>query len=271
MTCRPLLWVCLFPAMLGCVSLDYYEALREAYEKAQARSLSARSELTQLQKELAEMNFGEVAKPVEAEGLSTQEKVDLLTRRLGAIQAELRTKEEENANLDRELLSTRMSLSTQDRQMKAALQDLKGSLKQEINNGNGSVRGDQHSVNVVLAERILYDSGSAEIKPHGLKVLKRIAEALRGTPETYVRVEGHTDDVRIRSQPPPRFLTNFELSYARAIGVVKYLKESDGVEPWRLSATGLAGTRPLVANTDVDARSHNRRVEIVVTPTPSSP
>jgi chemotaxis protein MotB len=271
MISRHLLWACLLPVMLGCVSLDYYEALREAYEKAQARSLSARSELTQLQKELAEMNFSESAKPATDGDLSTQEKMDLLNRRLEAIQAELRTKEEENANLDRELLTTRMSLTVKDQQMKSTLDDLQGSLKEEITKGDSSVRGDQHSVNVVLAERILYASGSAQIRPEGLKVLKRIAEALRDTPATYIHVEGHTDDVRIRSEPPPRFFTNFELSYARAIGVVKYLKESDRVAPWRLSATGLAGTRPLVANTNDDARAHNRRVEIIVTPTPSSP
>jgi chemotaxis protein MotB len=268
MICRPLLWACLFPVMLGCVSLDYYEALREAYEKSQARSLAARSELTQLQKELAEMKFSEGAKPAAEGELSTKEKVDLLTRRLEAIQAELKTKEEENANLDRELLATRMSLTTKDQQMKTTLHELEGTLKEEITEGNGSVRGDQHKVNVVLAERILYDSGSAEIRPQGLKVLKRISDALRSAPATYIRVEGHTDDVRIRSEPPPRFLTNFELSYARAIGVAKYLKELDGVEPWRLSAMGLASTRPVMPNTNDDSRARNRRVEIVVTPTP---
>jgi chemotaxis protein MotB len=262
---RPLLWVCLFPVMLGCVSLDYYEALREAYEKAQARSLSARSELTQLQKELAEMNFGGGAKPVDGE-LSTQEKVDLLTRRLEAIQAQLRTKEEEKASLDRKLETAKTSLTAKDQQMKTALHDLEASLKEEISKGSGSVRGDERAVNVVLAERILYESGSAEIRPQGLKVLKRISDALRSSPATHIRVEGHTDDVGIRSEPPPRFLTNFELSYARAIGVVKYLKELDGVKPWRLSAMGLAGTRPLMPNTNDDARAHNRRVQIVVTP-----
>ena len=252
--------------LLGCVSLDYYEALREAYEKAQGRSLAARSELTQLQKEVAEMKFGEGAMPVADGDLSTQEKAELLARRLEAIQSQLRTKEEEKEILDRQLDEARTSLTAKDQQMKTALQDLKASLKEEIDKGSGSVAGNEHAVSVVLAERILYDSGSAEIRPQGLKVLKRISDALRSSPATYIRVEGHTDDVRIRSEPPPRFLTNFELSYARAIGVVKYLKELNGVEPWRLSAMGLAGTRPLVPNTNDDVRARNRRVEIVVTP-----
>jgi chemotaxis protein MotB len=252
--------------LLGCVSLDYYEALREAYEKAQGRSLAARSELTQLQKEVAEMKFGDGAMPVADGDLSAQENGELLARRLEAIQSQLRTKEEEREILDRQLEEARTSLTAKDQQMKTALQDLKASLKEEIDKGSGSVAGNEHAVSVMLAERILYDSGSAEIRPEGLKVLKRISDALRGSPATYIRVEGHTDDVRIRSQPPPRFLTNFELSYARAIGVVKYLKELNGVDPWRLSAMGLAGTRPLVPNTNDDVRARNRRVEIVVTP-----
>lgn len=150
--------------------------------------------------------------------------------------------------------------------MRKALHDLQASLQEEIAKGNSSVKGDGDSVSVMLAERILYDSGSADIKPDGVKVLKRIAGALHTTPNMYVRVEGHTDDVRIRSEPAPRFLTNFELSFARAIGVVKYLKELDGVKPSRFSAMGLADTRPLVANTNDDARARNRRVEIIVTP-----
>ena len=85
-------------------------------------------------------------------------------------------------------------------------------------------------------------------------------------PKTDVRVEGHTDDVPIRSEPPPRFSSNFELSFARALGVVKYLKESDDAKPSRFSARGLADTRPVVANFNDDARARNRRVEIIVTP-----
>ncbi|TLY20124.1 MAG: hypothetical protein E6K67_03010 [Nitrospirae bacterium] len=175
-------------------------------------------------------------------------------------------RDEEKARLDRELGAARTTLAAKDEQMRKALHDLEASLKEEIAKGTSSVRGDAHSVNVVLAERILYDSGSAEIKPGGLKVLRRIAEALRVSPNTYVRVEGHTDDVPIRSEPPPRFLSNFDLSFARALGVVKYLKESDGIKPWRLSAMGLADTRPVLANSNDDARSRNRRVEIIVTP-----
>jgi chemotaxis protein MotB len=266
MSQRWLLCACLFPTMVGCVSLDYYEALREAYEKAESRSHAASGQVAQMQKELAEMKIGEGAASTKAGELSLKEKADLLARRLEAIQGELRTKDEQKAHLDRQLEAAKASLTAKDAQMRKALHDLQASLKEEIAKGNSSVRGDAHSVNIMLAERILYDSGSADIKPQGVQVLERIAGALHTNPNTFVRVEGHTDDVRIRSEPPPRFLTNFELSFARAIGVVKYLKDLDGVKPSRFSAMGLADTRPLLANTNDDARARNRRVEIIVTP-----
>jgi chemotaxis protein MotB len=253
--------------------LDYYEALREAYEKAEARSVAAKTELSRTQAELAqvekvltEMKLVDSAKPVNGAELSFKEKADLLTRRLEAQQAELRVRDEQRASLDKQLFTAKATLSAKDEEMRKALHDLEASLKEEIAKGQSSVRGDRHSVNVVLAERILYDSGSAAIKPEGVKVLKHIAEALRNNPATQVRVEGHTDDVPIRTAPPPRFSTNFELSFARAVGVVKSLKEMDGLKPWRLSAMGLADTRPLLSNIDDNARARNRRVEIIVTP-----
>jgi chemotaxis protein MotB len=258
---------------VSCVSLDYYEALREAYEKAEARSLAAKNELAktqadlvQAQKVLAEVDVVDSSKPVNSGELSFKEKADLLTRRLESQQAELRVRDEQKASLDKQLDTAKATLNAKDEEMRKALHDLERSLKDEIAQGNGSVKGDHNSVSVVLEERILYDSGSAAIKSQGLKVLKQIAQALRNSPGTYVRVEGHTDNVPIRATPPPRFGSNFELSFARAMGVVNSLRELDGVKAWRLSAMGLADSRPLQANINEDARAHNRRVEIIVTP-----
>ena len=273
MTHRWLLAVCLFPSLLGCVSLNYYEALREAYEKAEARSVAAKNdlaktqaELAQMQKVLAEVKLVDSSKPVNSGELNFKEKADLLTRRLESQQAELRVRDEQKASLDKQLDTAKATLSAKDEEMRKALHDLEKSLKDEIAQGTGTVKGDRSSVSVVLSERILYDSGSAAIKPQGLKILKQIAEALRDSPGTYVRVEGHTDNVPIRAAPPPRFGTNFELSFARAMGVVNSLRQLDGVKPWRLSAMGLADTHPLQANINDDARARNRRVEIIVTP-----
>ena len=220
--------LCTLPA---CVSLDYYDALREAYERSEKRNDAIKAE--------------------KAETSS-------LGRQLEAARLSLAAKNEE-------LEAARLSLAAKNQELDKAHRALASTLQEEIAKGSSSVQRTEHSVNIILSERILYDSGSAEIKPDGMKLLKRIAEALRSSPDTDIRVEGHTDDVPIRTEPRPRFSSNFELSIARAVAVVRYVKEVAKVDPARLSAVGLADTRPVLANGSEDARSRNRRVEIIVT------
>ena len=226
-------------SLCGCVSLDHYESLREAYEKSEMRGETTKNELTLTRAELAQLQ-------------------QQLANRAAT--------EEEKAVLARRLEEARAALAAKDEEMSRALRALKSSLRDEIAKGSSTVHRQENTVNVMLAERILYDSGSAEITPEGMKVLQRIAEALRTTLRTDIRVEGHTDDVPIRTDPPPRFSSNFELSFARAVGVARYLNEVANVKPSRLSAMGLASTRPLVANVNDEDRARNRRVEIIVTP-----
>jgi chemotaxis protein MotB len=202
-------------ALWGCVSLNQYGALREAYEKAEAESQQAK-----------------------------QEKVSL-ARQVEAAKTALASKEEETAK---------------------AVRSLEAALKEEIAKGSSSVRREGDSVSVQVAERVLYDSGSADIKPDGLKVLKRIAEALKGGAEKDIRVEGHTDDVPIGSELRLRYPSNWELSVARAVGVVRFLAKHAGVNPARLSAVGYGLARPAVPNENDEARARNRRVEIIVMP-----
>ena len=77
-----------------------------------------------------------------------------------------------------------------------------------------------------------------------------------------VRVEGHTDSVPIKTE---QFPSNWELSAARASGVVRFLIQN-GVDSSRLSATGYGAERPLVANDSAKNRARNRRIEILLVP-----
>jgi len=232
-----LLWTCLLLTLPACVSLDYYDALREAYERSEKRNDALKSETSS---EAARLSLAAKNEELEADRLSLAVK-------------------------NEELEAARLSLAAKNEELDKAHRVLASTLQEEIAKGSSSVQRTEHSVNIILSERILYDSGSAEIKPNGMKLLKRIAEALRSSPDTDIRVEGHTDDVPIRTEPPPRFSSNFELSIARAVAVVRYLNEVANVDPARLSAMGLADTRPVLANGSEDARSRNRRVEIIVT------
>lgn len=111
-----------------------------------------------------------------------------------------------------------------------------------------------------LSDPLLFDSGKADLRPVGYGVLSRIADIILKLP-CEVIVEGHTDNVPIHTS---QFPSNWELSAARAVSVVKYLALSEGISPSRLSAVGYGEHRPLVPNTTLENRAKNRRVEVFI-------
>jgi chemotaxis protein MotB len=113
----------------------------------------------------------------------------------------------------------------------------------------------------VLSDKVLYDSGSATLNPAATPLLDRISQLLRTEFDHPIVVEGHTDDQAIASA---QFPTNWELSTARATAVVRFLIR-DHVAPGRLAASGYGAMHPITTNATPVGRSHNRRVEIVLT------
>jgi chemotaxis protein MotB len=112
----------------------------------------------------------------------------------------------------------------------------------------------------IVTDGVLFDSGSAALRPEGQRVLDQLAPALGALPEP-LSVEGHTDDRPIATAAFP---SNWELSTARATTVLRYLTDVKGLNPARMTAAGYADQRPLVPNIDDANRALNRRVEIVV-------
>jgi chemotaxis protein MotB len=109
-------------------------------------------------------------------------------------------------------------------------------------------------------DQVLFDFGRADINPAGYEMLNQIAKAIKNVSKP-VRVEGHTDNVPIQTR---RFPSNWELSVARAVNVVKYFAEVGKIDPHRLSAVGYGESRPVVANDTASNRAQNRRVEILL-------
>lgn len=112
-------------------------------------------------------------------------------------------------------------------------------------------------IRISLSNPVLFDSGHAELKPAARAALGEIASVLKGVPNAVV-VEGHTDNVPIRSGP---YHSNFELSAARAFAVIEFFINA-GVDPARFSAYGYGEFRPVTANDTPDGRGKNRRIEI---------
>jgi chemotaxis protein MotB len=127
----------------------------------------------------------------------------------------------------------------------------------------------QHQVQTVIARRglvirlltdkVLFNSGQADLKPPAGPELTQIAKLLQLDKTHQVTVEGHTDNFPIHGLYP----TNWELSTARASRVVRFLIEH-GVAKGRLAATGYAALHPIASNGTEAGRSRNRRVEIVL-------
>jgi len=150
-------------------------------------------------------------------------------------------------------------------EMKKTYDSLLGEMNEEIKKGEITVTQLKDKLSVNLVEKILFDSGSAEIKKDGKKVLERVAEILKKVSDKQVRVEGHTDNVPIGPRLAERFPSNWELSTARATTVARYLQDK-GIDPKLLSACGYSEYRPVTPNDSDEGKMKNRRIEIALIP-----
>lgn len=116
------------------------------------------------------------------------------------------------------------------------------------------------TVVITIPDQVLFNSGEAAMKPEALPFLQGLAEVMIEL-NRQVRVEGHTDNVPIRTT---QFPSNWELSATRAVIVVRVLTELYGVPPAHLAALGYGDSRPLAPNLNPEQRAKNRRVEIII-------
>ncbi len=149
-------------------------------------------------------------------------------------------------------------------QVKQTYESLVKELKQEVESGKIKIEQGPGEVKLDIAEELFFETGMADIKPEGKKVLLRIGKDLQKVPGMNIRVEGHTDNVPIGPGLKPEYPTNWELAAARAVNVVRFLQENAGTDPRRLSAVSFAQYRPVASNQTEAGKQRNRRVEIVL-------
>ena len=121
------------------------------------------------------------------------------------------------------------------------------------------VRRHDDWVEVEIRADILFGSGSAALASQSTSAIAQLGDALRDS-RNPVRVEGHTDNVPIRTNA---FASNWELSAARAASVVRILVDR-GIDPSRLAVLGLGEFRPAQLNDTIAGRGANRRVLLVI-------
>ncbi|MFA6091538.1 MAG: flagellar motor protein MotB [Elusimicrobiota bacterium] len=116
----------------------------------------------------------------------------------------------------------------------------------------------EQKILITLRERVIFESGSSELKPQARDVLMEFADAVRDLPNR-ILVEGHSDNVPIRGG---RYASNLELSMARAHDVIQALVTAGRIQPQRISGSGYGEFMPVADNSTPEGRAMNRRIEI---------
>jgi chemotaxis protein MotB len=203
-------------------------------------------------------------------------KVELLNQQLAALRLQLAALEEALEASEAKDKESQAKIADLGQRLNVALakkvqelaryrSDFFGKLKEALGNRpDFQVVGDRF----VFPSDVLFDTGSAELRPEATFQLDKLAGALRELEDKIppdiawvMRIDGHTD---IRPIASFEFPSNWELSSARAISVVRYLMQQ-GVPANRLAATGFGEFQPVDGGTSEQALARNRRIELKLT------
>ncbi len=141
--------------------------------------------------------------------------------------------------------------------------ELEKQLENEIRKGEIRLKKFHDRLIINIDDKISFDSGKSKLKKNVLPSLRKIRKILSQYPEYTVIIEGHTDNVPIKSR---KFRNNWQLSTERALSVLDYILKDRKLNQKRFSAAGYSKYRPIVPNDTKANRALNRRVDIVVRP-----
>jgi chemotaxis protein MotB len=257
-------------------------SLAKEREALEARSSELQSSLDGLEKEKGQLNselgnvrgqITDLEQKFASGSASAQEEIAKLQKQASELEAnaariakEREQLRQEQSQLAATLEQERLAKEEEIKRLTRTQEELSKSLQDEIAKGNITIQQVRDRLTINMVDRVLFDSGQAQVKPAGVKVLKQVGDVLNKITDKQIRIEGHTDNVPISIKLQNRFKTNWELSAARATTVVRYLIDQGGVDRQYLSAVGYADTHPLASNDSEEGRSSNRRIEIVLYP-----
>jgi chemotaxis protein MotB len=231
-------------AVAGCgVSQSQYDTKVHEAEASKQEAEAAKGKLAQLQQQYSE----------------DEQQIGQLKGSLGIAQSQAMT-DDQKSQLDE---AKRAVQEAQERGK--LLGDLQAKFKRMIDAGHLKVTTRHGRVVLELHNDVLFDTGAAEVKPAGKQALSEVAATLRTMGGKRFQVAGHTDNAPITTETKMTYPTNWELSTARAISVVKLLV-AEGVDPDHLSAAGYGPYDPVVPNSTPVGQAKNRRIEITLVP-----
>ena len=165
------------------------------------------------------------------------------------------------ANDSSELQSQRQDRRRKDQQIEDQLKKVRANLKSQIDQGLANVERVGDQILVQLSTQNSFRSGDADLRTDFLPTLSAVGDSITDL-NSKVTVSGHTDSIPIAFSE--RFLSNWDLSAARAAAVADFFLDTNAVIDSRIDVVGFADTKPVASNNTSEGRSQNRRIEILI-------
>ncbi len=245
-------------------SLDNERKTRAKTEKANARN----AELARIRAE----EIGRLTKARELLRAQVQEMSQLISEKTSVAELIKNKLDETNLSLSETIKKHTLAIARSKVLEKRALEEAERAkrLESDLNEMSSklkeqlvSLQETKNLLRVTFVNSLLFDSGSATLKEKGTEALSTVADFLQKQKDKLIRIEGHTDNRPIKGNLLDRYPSNWELSFARSISIVKFL-ESKNISPARMSATGHSFYRPVASNDTEEGRARNRRTVILL-------
>ncbi|MFP4619916.1 MAG: OmpA family protein [Bacteroidales bacterium] len=201
---------------------------------------------------------------------STQEKLQKKEDRLGELEENLASEKERLNELKTELNQKSERLVELEKALNQK-DSIVSALKDKVSDALYGFEGEgldvmikNGKVYVSMEDKLLFPSGSTQIDQRGKEALKTLSQVLEKQKDINIMVEGHTDNVPVKSNES--FQDNWDLSVKRATAVIRVLMNNSNIQGERFIAAGKSKYLPLESNETEEGRQINRRTEIILTP-----
>lgn len=259
--------LCLLIAVTSCVSKKKYMVAENGRLAALSRERVLNRNLGQQKDEIAKLKqqitdlmsdttrLGQAIRDYRKSlysNLSEQEKLNML----------LKEKMEKLAEREATINKLQAEVDAQNARLQSLLNSVKDALL-GFSSDELTVTEKNGKIYVAMSDKLLFESGSAQVNKQGKEALGKLAEVLKKQHDIDVFIEGHTDNKPIKTV---QFKDNWDLSVVRATSVVRILTKDYGVNPLQILPSGRGEFMPVDNNESVEGRAHNRRTEIIMAP-----
>ena len=259
--------LCLLIAVTSCVSKKKYMVAENGRLAALSRERVLNRNLGQQKDEIAKLKqqitdlmsdttrLGQAIRDYRKSlysNLSEQEKLNML----------LKEKMEKLAEREATINKLQAEVDAQNARLQSLLNSVKDALL-GFSSDELTVTEKNGKIYVAMSDKLLFESGSAQVNKQGKEALGKLAEVLKKRHDIDVFIEGHTDNKPIKTV---QFKDNWDLSVVRATSVVRILTKDYGVNPLQILPCGRGEFMPVDNNESVEGRAHNRRTEIIMAP-----